>query len=92
MSGATLMASASLMVSLVQLIVADQMRGRVMSVYNLAFRMGIPIGALALGKVIPMIGVSAALAGSGIGLIGIVLYFMVAMRRVALFRRTVSTV
>jgi predicted MFS family arabinose efflux permease len=91
-SGSTLMASASLMVSLVQLIVTDQMRGRVMSVYNLAFRLGIPLGALALGKIIPIVGVSAALASSGIALVGIALYFMIAMRHVTLFRRTVGAV
>jgi predicted MFS family arabinose efflux permease len=45
LAGAAVMASASLMLSLVQLIVADSMRGRVMSVYNLAFRAGIPLGA-----------------------------------------------
>ena len=46
-AGAAVMASASLFLSLVQLIVPDSMRGRVMSVYNLAFRAGIPLGALA---------------------------------------------
>ena len=50
LSGVALMASASLMLSLVQLIVADQMRGRVMSVYNLAFRLGIPVGGLGSGS------------------------------------------
>jgi predicted MFS family arabinose efflux permease len=86
------MASASLMVSLVQLIVADQMRGRVMSVYNLAFRLGIPLGGLALGKIIPIVGVSVALAGSGVALIGIALYSMVAMRDAAMFQRVVAGV
>jgi predicted MFS family arabinose efflux permease len=62
------MASASLMLSLAQLISTDAMRGRVMSVYNLAFRAGIPIGALALGKLIPTFGVSKSLAGSGLAL------------------------
>ncbi len=65
------------------------MRGRVMSVYNLAFRLGIPVGSLALGKVIPIIGVSQALAGAGLGLIGVTLYFVIVMRDVALFRRAV---
>ncbi len=55
--GVAVMASASLMVSLVQLIATDAMRGRVMSVYNLAFRAGIPLGSLALGKLIPIFGV-----------------------------------
>ena len=88
-SGVAIMASASLMLSLVQLIVSDQMRGRVMSVYNLAFRLGIPVGSLALGKVIPIIGISRALAGAGLGLIGVTLYFVIVMRDVAIFRRAV---
>ena len=87
--GVAIMASASLLLSLVQLIVPDQMRGRVMSVYNLAFRLGIPIGSLALGKVIPMVGISTALAGSGLALIGIAVYFVIATRDVRIFRRAV---
>lgn len=87
LSGVALMASASLMLSLVQLIVPDQMRGRVMSVYNLAFRLGIPVGGLTLGKVIPLVGVSTSLAASGIALIGIGLYFVAAMGDTAVFQR-----
>jgi predicted MFS family arabinose efflux permease len=87
-TGLTLMASASLMVSLVQLIVADQMRGRVMSVYNLAFRLGIPLGSLLLGKTIPMIGITRALGGSGFVLIAIALYSIIAMRGATMFRRS----
>ena len=59
-TGVAVMASASLMLSLVQLITTDAMRGRVMSVYNLAFRAGIPLGSLALGKLIPIFGVGTA--------------------------------
>lgn len=88
-SGASMMASASLLLSLVQLIVSDQMRGRVMSVYNLAFRLGIPVGSLALGKLIPLVGISAALAGAGLALIGVGLYFVVMMRDISVFRRAV---
>jgi predicted MFS family arabinose efflux permease len=87
LGGIAMMASASLMLSLVQLIVADQMRGRVMSVYNLAFRLGIPLGSLALGKLIPFLGLSSALAGAGFVLIGIAFYLVIAMRNVAIFRR-----
>lgn len=87
LSGVTVMTSASLMLSLVQLMVPDRMRGRVMSVYNLAFRLGIPVGSLALGKIIPMTGISGALAGAGIALIGTAFYFLIAMRHVAVFRR-----
>ena len=92
MCGVAIMASASLMLSLVQLLVSDQMRGRVMSVYNLAFRLGIPVGGLVLGKVIPIVGISHALASAGLGLIAVTLYFVIAMRDVAIFRRTVREV
>jgi predicted MFS family arabinose efflux permease len=85
-AGAAIMASASLMLSLVQVIVSDQMRGRVMSVYNLAFRAGIPLGSLALGKLIPMVGISWALAGSGAILIGLSLYFLTVMRNIPTFQ------
>jgi predicted MFS family arabinose efflux permease len=72
------MASASLMLSLVQLITTDAMRGRVMSVYNLAFRAGIPLGSLGLGKLIPIFGVSKTLAGAGFMLVAVSVYFLVA--------------
>jgi predicted MFS family arabinose efflux permease len=87
LSGAAIMASASLMLSLVQLIVTEQMRGRVMSVYNLAFRAGIPLGSLALGKLIPIIGITEAMAGSGITLIAVSLYFLIVLRGVGAFQR-----
>ena len=90
-AGAAIMASASLMLSLVQLIVSEQMRGRVMSVYSLAFRAGIPLGSLALGKLIPIFGITAALGGSGILLIAITLIFLIVMRRVSTFQRAAET-
>jgi len=40
--------------SLVQAITEDSMRGRVMSVYNVAFRGGMPFGMLIVGKLIPI--------------------------------------
>lgn len=92
LGGVSVMASASLMLSLVQLIVSDHMRGRVMSVYNLAFRLGIPVGSLILGKVIPVIGISSALSIAGFALIGVALYVLVAMRNVAVFRRRIPVV
>jgi predicted MFS family arabinose efflux permease len=78
LTGVAVMASASLMLSLVQLITTDAMRGRVMSVYNLAFRAGIPLGGLILGKLIPIFGVSWALSGAGLMLVAVSLYFLVA--------------
>jgi predicted MFS family arabinose efflux permease len=87
LAGTAVMASASLMLSLVQLIVADSMRGRVMSVYNLAFRAGIPLGAIVLGKLIPILGVATAVAGFGLSLVGVAGYFLIVMSKVATFRR-----
>lgn len=91
MGGAAIMASASLMLSLVQLIVADEMRGRVMSVYNLAFRAGMPIGSLALGKLIPIFGVSPAITGTGVLLVVVSLYFLVAKGDLSSFRTRVES-
>jgi predicted MFS family arabinose efflux permease len=80
LAGMGIMASASFMLSLVQLIATDAMRGRVMSVYNLAFRAGIPLGSLVLGKLIPVFGVSRALTGAGLCLTVISLYFLLTNR------------
>jgi predicted MFS family arabinose efflux permease len=76
LQGLAVMTSAALMLSLVQIITTDAMRGRVMSVYNLAFRAGIPLGSLALGKLIPFLGVSTAIAGAGSLLVAVSAYFL----------------
>jgi predicted MFS family arabinose efflux permease len=76
LGGVAIMASASLMLSLAQLSATDAMRGRVMSVYNLAFRAGIPLGALALGRIIPVVGISLALSGAGAILVAISATFL----------------
>ena len=82
-AGIAIMAAASFMLSLAQLMTADAMRGRVMSVYNLAFRAGIPIGGLVLGKLIPLLGVSWSLTGGGLILVGISTTFL--LRKVDIF-------
>ncbi|MGH9693909.1 MAG: MFS transporter, partial [Bryobacteraceae bacterium] len=51
-SGSLLMIVFALNTSMVQLYVSDTMRGRVMSVYNVAFRGGMPLGSLASGLLI----------------------------------------
>ena len=86
LGGVAIMASASLMLSLAQLSTTDAMRGRVMSVYNLAFRAGIPLGSLIIGKLIPTIGVTRAVAGAGLALVAVSLYFLLASQE-ATFRR-----
>jgi predicted MFS family arabinose efflux permease len=85
LGGWAIMAAASLMLSLAQLIATDAMRGRVMSVYNLAFRAGMPLGALALGRIIPVVGISAALSGSGLMLVAVSAYFLISRRHTTFF-------
>lgn len=75
------------MLSLAQLIATDEMRGRVMSVYNLAFRAGIPLGALLLGRIIPLVGISAALSGAGLMLVAVSAYFLLIRRQAAFIGR-----
>ena len=48
-SGVTLMMVVSCLMSLVQLIAPNEMRGRVMSIYLVAFRGGMPLGSLVSG-------------------------------------------
>jgi len=88
LAGTAVMASASLMLSVVQLIVVDSMRGRVMSVYNLAFRGGIPLGALILGKLIPVLGIPIAVGGFGLCLVAVACYFLIVMRKIPTFQRS----
>jgi predicted MFS family arabinose efflux permease len=69
--------------SLVQLIAPDEMRGRVMSVYNVAFRGGMPIGSLISGQLVVETSVGTVLAINGVGLAILGLYFLLIQRRVA---------
>lgn len=82
-AGACMMGTFSMVSSLVQSITTDEMRGRVMSVYNVAFRGGMPIGSLILGRLIPIYGVSATMAGAGLLLATIALYLLLVHRRIA---------
>ena len=59
------------------------MRGRVMSVYNVAFRGGMPIGSLVIGKLIPILTVSVTIAASGSVLALLGIYFLFIHRRIA---------
>lgn len=67
-ASAALMSVLALVTSLVQLRTSNEMRGRVMSVYNVAFRGGMPIGSLFMGEAIGIAGVSPALAVAGLAL------------------------
>ena len=81
--GASMMAVFATVTSLVQLITTNEMRGLVMSVYNCAFRGGMPMGNLATGWLVPRFTVPIVLGANGLLLVVLALYFLVVQRRVA---------
>jgi len=82
-SGAALLSSFAMISSLVQLITADDMRGRVMSIYNVAFRGGMPFGSVVSGWLIPMSSAPKVIAANGLLLVLLGSYFFLFQRRVA---------
>jgi predicted MFS family arabinose efflux permease len=81
--GASMMAVFATVTSLVQLITTNEMRGRVMSVYNCAFRGGMPMGNLLSGWLVPIFSAPLVLSVNGVLLIAFALYFLLIQRRVA---------
>ena len=82
-AGAAMITVFTSITSLVQAITEDSMRGRVMSVYNVAFRGGMPFGMLIVGRLIPIY--TAPVTMSVVGALTIVLglYFLLVQRRIA---------
>ncbi len=76
-AGATLMVVFALNSSLVQLYVSDAMRGRVMSVYNVAFRGGMPLGSVICGLLIKQTSAPAIMTGNGLLVVVLAVYFLV---------------
>ena len=66
LAGIALVAVFALMTSLVQLRVPESMRGRVVSIYMVAFRGGTPLGSLATGFLASYLSPSWVLAGNGL--------------------------
>jgi MFS family permease len=84
LAGASLMAVFSMITTLVQMIIPDNMRGRVISVYNLALRGGGPVGSLLVGTLmIPHFGAPLTFTITGGLQILLALYFLTINRRVA---------
>jgi len=74
--GVALMVVFSTVTSLVQLIAPNEMRGRVMSIYMLAFRGGIPLGSLVSGWLATYIGAPLVIGINGVLLVGVAVYFL----------------
>jgi predicted MFS family arabinose efflux permease len=81
--GASMMAVFATVTSLVQLITTNEMRGRVMSVYNVAFRGGMPLGNLLSGWLVPIFSAPVVLGVNGFLLVLLALYFLLLQRRLA---------
>jgi predicted MFS family arabinose efflux permease len=83
LSGAAMIAVFAMVTSLVQLITTDSMRGRVMSVYNVAFRGGMPIGSIIIGSIIEGLGAPPVVAFNGALLFLLGMWFLFVHRKVA---------
>jgi MFS family permease len=76
LTGAALMVVFSTVTSLVQMIAPNEMRGRVMSIYMLAFRGGMPLGSLASGYLATFIGAPMVIGINGALLVVVAIYFL----------------
>jgi predicted MFS family arabinose efflux permease len=82
-SGILLMIVFALNSSLVQSHTSDAMRGRVMSVYNLAFRGGMPMGSLLSGLVMSRTSAPATMTANGIAIAAVAISFLLAGRKLS---------
>ena len=76
-AGAALLVVFSMTASLVQLIVPDHLRGRVVSIYMVAFRGGMPLGSLVGGYIATRTSAPTVLAINGVLLALVAGYFLV---------------
>jgi MFS family permease len=76
-TGAALLMTFSMTASLVQLIVPDALRGRVMSIYMVAFRGGMPLGSLVAGYAASRTSAPAVLEVNGMLILAVSIYFLV---------------
>ena len=77
LGGAALLMVFSMTSSLVQLIVPDHLRGRVVSIYMVAFRGGMPLGSLVSGFAATFIPMPVVLAVNGVLVSVVAIYFFV---------------
>jgi MFS family permease len=76
LTGAALMIVFSTVTSLVQLLAPNEMRGRVMSIYMLAFRGGMPLGSLVSGYLATLMPAPLVLGLNGALLTLVAIYFL----------------
>ena len=76
-TGALLLMVFSMTSSLVQLLVPDHLRGRVMSIYMMAFRGGMPLGSLVAGFAASRTSAPLVLGVNGVLILLVAMYFLV---------------
>ena len=81
-SGVTLMIVVSCLMSLVQLIAPNEMRGRVMSIYLVAFRGGMPLGSLVSGYFASVSSAPNVIAFNGVALLAVSVYFLMKTKEI----------
>lgn len=74
-AGLAAIMTTSLVTSLVQFVAPDALRGRVMSIYMVAFRGGMPLGSLVSGALVSSIGITPVLTVNGALLCGSAIWF-----------------
>jgi predicted MFS family arabinose efflux permease len=72
----------ALILSLVQMTVADAMRGRVMSIYMVAFRGGMPLGALITGWLAEHFSIARVIALEGAMLVAMAIGYLASHSKV----------
>jgi MFS family permease len=77
LTGMALMVVFSTVTSLIQLIAPNEMRGRVMSIYMLAFRGGMPLGSLVSGYLATKLGAPVVIGMNGVLLVAVAIYFLI---------------
>jgi MFS family permease len=77
LTGVALMVVFSTVTSLIQLIAPNEMRGRVMSIYMVAFRGGMPLGSLVSGYFATYLGAPMVIGINGVLLVVVAAYFLV---------------
>jgi len=82
-AGGALMTCFAMVSSLVQFMATDEMRGRVMSIYNIFFRGGMPIGSFLTGGLVDKLGAPAVVASMGGLLACLGMYLLLVHRKVA---------
>ena len=72
----------SCLMSLVQLIAPNEMRGRVMSIYLVAFRGGMPLGSLVSGYFASVSSAPTVIAFNGIALLAVSVFFLLKTKEI----------